>query len=204
MLLKSQKQGSVVSTNSKSPPQFWFIAGPNGAGKSTWAELPENREMIGNIPILNPDHFVAPYATSPVSSVRAGKYVLEEINNLVAARKSFAVETTLSGSHYFRLAKKLKEKGWEIVAVFIGVKDEEVCIARVRERKRSGGHDVPLEDIVRRYQRSISHIPTLLTIATYMVVLDNSQNYVQLLEYYEGQRLISKDLPLWLSSVLAL
>jgi len=160
--------------------------------------------MIGNIPVLNPDHFIEPYATFPISPLAAGKHILQTINKLVVEQKSFAVETTLSGAHYFRLANKLKSKGWKMGVVFIGVETDRTCATRVEERKRSGGHDVPLEDILRRYKRSINHIPTLLEMADYMLIFDNSENYIPLLESTEKQVLISKELPPWLASVLPL
>ncbi len=204
MRLKSRKQKSIISTNSEVSPWFWLIAGPNGAGKSTWAELPPNRAMIGDIPILNPDHFIEPYTSLPVSPLTAGKHILQTINHLVDTQKSFAVETTLSGSHYLRLAHRLKASGWMMGVVFIGLKDENTCVTRVQERKESGGHDIPLEDILRRYQRSLNHIPILLEIADYMIVLDNSINYTHLLESTNAHMLTEKELPLWLSSVLTI
>jgi len=58
---------------------FWIIAGPNGSGKSTWATSEQCVEILGDIPILNPDHFTDPYISSPMSLLTAGKRIFHKI-----------------------------------------------------------------------------------------------------------------------------
>lgn len=86
-----------------------IIAGPNGAGKTTFARefLPQE----GNISdFINADLIAA--GLSPfnpdAAAVRAGRLMLEEIDQRVAQRRSFAFETTLSGRGY-----AVKIKGWQ-------------------------------------------------------------------------------------------
>ena len=51
---------------------------------------------------------------------------------------------------------------------------EEVCIDRVKSRVLKGGHDVPVEDITRRFQRSLTNFWTNFTeIADDWVLLYN-------------------------------
>ncbi len=189
-------------SSEKHLPWFWIIAGPNGVGKSTWATSEESAQILGTIPVLNPDHFIEPYTPTPLSLVASGKRIFHKIKKLVSERQSFAVETTLSGSQYFRLAKTLKQDFWKIGAVFIGVEGEDVCISRVEERKLGGGHDVPLKDILRRYQRSYQHISQLLDLSEYMIILDNSHTYQQVLEKNAQEISIKKEFPSWLKNAL--
>ena len=123
------------SDGSKQQPWFWIIGGPNGAGKSTWANSESRVKILGDIPILNPDHFASPYVSTPLSLIASGKRIFNEINNLTSKKKSFAIETTLSGTQYFRLAKQLKKNNWSIGSIYIGVEGEDVCVSRVEERK---------------------------------------------------------------------
>ncbi|HUX78812.1 MAG TPA: hypothetical protein VMW10_03565, partial [Alphaproteobacteria bacterium] len=139
---------SKLLKNSSNKPWFWFIAGPNGAGKSTWVNSNACSEILGEISILNPDHYSEAYTDHHLSLINAGKRIFNQINQLVMEKKSFAVETTLSGTHYLRLAQKLKQDDWAIGAVFIGVEGDDICASRVEERKLSGGHNVPLPDII--------------------------------------------------------
>jgi predicted ABC-type ATPase len=41
--------------------------------------------------------------------------------------------------------------------MFVFLDSPEACMARIRERVRKGGHDVPEADVLRRYERSISN-----------------------------------------------
>ena len=48
----------------------------------------------------------------------------------------------------------MKRKGYIVTITFIFVESPASCIARVEERVRKGGHDVPKGDIARRFYRS--------------------------------------------------
>lgn len=49
------------------------------------------------------------------------------------------------------------------------------AIARVRRRVRESGHDIPVEDIKRRFMRSREHLVTdYLSLATRWVIWDNA------------------------------
>ncbi len=82
----------------KRPPRCIVIAGPNGAGKTTFARryLPED---AGVVHFVNADLLAS--GLSPLkpelAAIRAGRLVLQEIDRLVADRRDFAFETTLSG-----------------------------------------------------------------------------------------------------------
>lgn len=78
-----------------------IIAGPNGAGKTTFARqfLPNEADC----PVfVNADLIAAALAPfSPeAAAIRAGRLMLEEIDNHVRQGESFAFETTLSGLIY--------------------------------------------------------------------------------------------------------
>src|SRR4051794_3261077 len=107
-------------------PHLYVVAGPNGAGKSTFAlrYLPQfarcqrfvNADLIASG--LSP---LAPEA----AAMRAGRFMLEEINRLAKRLESFGFETTLSGQAYAKLLKKLKETGYYVHLYFIWLPDVE-------------------------------------------------------------------------------
>lgn len=193
---------SKLSANFEDVPWFWIIAGPNGSGKSTWADSKDCKDIIGRIPILNPDRFSIPYTSQPLSLITVGKKIFYEIEKLTDSRKDFAIESTLAGKKHFRLASALKIRGWRLGSVYIGVQGEDICISRVLERELKGGHGVPLEDVIRRYERSLHNIPKLLSLSDYMLILDNSKNYEQVLESNQGEITIKKSPPDWLAGSL--
>ena len=51
-----------------------------------------------------------------------------------------------------------KSRGWLIVLMYIGIVDPNINVLRVADRVELGGHDVPIEDILRRYERSLSNL----------------------------------------------
>ena len=80
-----------------------IIAGPNGAGKTTFARdfLPAEAQTLK---FINADLIaagLAPFNPETVS-IKAGRLMLEEIDESVEAGKSFAFETTLSGLAYLK------------------------------------------------------------------------------------------------------
>jgi predicted ABC-type ATPase len=76
------------------------------------------------------------------------------LNECLDNLENFVVETTLSGSYINKVAQKAKEKGYVVKIIYIFLETPELCIERVKIRVIKGGHDVPIEDIVRRYYRS--------------------------------------------------
>jgi predicted ABC-type ATPase len=53
-----------------------------------------------------------------------------------------------------RVLRQAKDAGFAIAVVFIFLESPEACTLRVKERVRKGGHDVPENDILRRFYRS--------------------------------------------------
>jgi predicted ABC-type ATPase len=90
-------------------------------------------------------------ATFPIAAARQ---VLASAGEHVRKCESFAVETTLAGKHYLRLMLSARKRNFEIVLVYIGTENVEINVTRIRNRVLAGGHDVPEQDVRRRYMRS--------------------------------------------------
>jgi predicted ABC-type ATPase len=74
-------------------------------------------------------------------------------------------------------------RGFEVVLVYIGTENVEINLARIRNRVLAGGHDVPENDVRRRYQRSFENLPTAMERADHTILFDNSTE--------EGYRVIA-------------
>ena len=61
----------------------------------------------------------------------------------------------LSGNNIVRIIQQAKKQNYKIILVYSFLKDCTVCIERVKKRVKNGGHNVPKEDIIRRYYKSI-------------------------------------------------
>jgi len=135
-----------------------IIAGPNGAGKTTFARsfLPEEAQCPR---FINADLIAAglsPFAPE-TASLKAGRLMLEEIADCVRKGESFAFETTLSGLSYLARIRQWREQGYHVSLFFLSLPDAETAIARVAERVRQGGHDIPEAVIRRRFAAGLRH-----------------------------------------------
>ena len=143
---------------SKPQPRILIIAGQNGAGKTTFA-----REFLPNeagCPIfINADLIAAGLAPfSPESAaIPAARLMLRELARHFAARSSFAFETTLSGRTYLRFIDAWQTAGYRVKLIFLRLDTPEEAIARVAQRVRQGGHDIPETVIRRRYHAGLEN-----------------------------------------------
>lgn len=130
-----------------------IIGGPNGAGKST---LAYEYLRSYDYPYVSADLIAADLNPDVPQSARvhAGRLFFERLDTLIENRESFIVESTLSGGSFQRVVGRLVDAGYTIQMAFVFLDTPALCVRRVKERVRRGGHDVPAEDIVRRYYRS--------------------------------------------------
>ncbi|WP_298195670.1 zeta toxin family protein [Ferrovum sp.] len=83
---------------------------------------------------------------------KAGRLMLKEIAECVELGENFAFETTLSGLVYLRQIRKWQNQGYHVNLFFLSLTSVEMAIARVAERVRQGGHDIPEAVIRRRFE----------------------------------------------------
>ncbi|MEQ8958229.1 MAG: zeta toxin family protein [Coleofasciculus sp. C2-GNP5-27] len=137
-------------------PHLIVIAGPNGAGKSTSAPalLPVT---LGVTEYVNADTIAQGLsAFAPErAAFRAGRIMLERLQQLANERVNFAFETTLASRSFAPWIANLRQNGYRFHLFFLGLPNPELAIARVQERVSLGGHDVPEETIRRRYHAGI-------------------------------------------------
>jgi predicted ABC-type ATPase len=160
------------------------IAGPNGAGKTTFArEFLPNEAGCPNF--INADLIAAglsPFRPETVA-LRAGRLMLQAIDENVRTGRSFSFETTLSSARYGRLIPHWRELGYRIELIFLSLPDVRVAIERVRSRVRRGGHDVPVEVIRRRFDRGMKQfVQKYKKLVDRWALFDNSGDKPRLIE----------------------
>ena len=155
----------MFSTDSKQPKILVF-AGPNGSGKST---VTKGLPIVGLY--VNAD---AIKLASGCSDLEAAKEAEAIRNMLLDGRKDFTFETVLSTERNIDLLRKARAAGYRICAVYVLTKDSAINVQRVHERTAAGGHDVPDEKIVSRYERSLKNLAPLARIAHLTRIIDNS------------------------------
>lgn len=186
-------------------PQFVLVAGPNGAGKSTFTQ--SIRQRFPNIEVIDPDAIArgitGTYATIDQEQFLAGKESLRLVNHHISIRQSLMVESTISGSTYFKYVRMAKEAGFRTVFIYVALKDAEMSAERVAKRVSLGGHTIPLHDIKRRFPRSLNNLKNFIKEFESSHIYDNSQQYRWVAAFRNGIiHKINQDVPVWLQSYI--
>lgn len=139
-----------------------IIAGPNGAGKTTFARsfLPEDARLPR---FINADLIAAglsPFAPE-AAAVKAGRLMLDEMDEATARGDSFAFETTLAGLSYRRRIRRWRQSCYHVSLFFLSLPDVEAAVARVATRVRQGGHDIAEAVIRRRFAAGLRNFDTV-------------------------------------------
>ena len=175
-------------------PVCTIIAGPNGAGKTTLAldYLP----LVDCHIFLNADMIAAGLAPfrAQTKQVEAGKLFLREIEQSIASRENFAFETTLSGKSHLSRVRRMLAEGWRVNLVYLWLPRVEASVNRVRRRVQQGGHNIPEQDIHRRYPRSLENLFRFYApLCTETECFDNSTKPRRLIFRQTGKDVIVTD-----------
>ncbi len=140
-------------------PLVVVLAGPNGAGKSTSAA----RLLRGAYAVeefVNADVIAQGLSAyrPEAAAVAAGRIMLDRLRYLADQRRDFAFETTISGRGHERWLRALRGDGYHSHLIFLALRSADLAVARVAERVRRGGHDVPEDVVRRRYSKGLRNL----------------------------------------------
>lgn len=147
---------------SATPSGMVVLGGPNGAGKSTAAP----RLLRGPLRVeefVNADTLaqgLSAFRPQDVA-IEAGRITLARLDALELQGKSFAFESTLASQGLKRRLERLRQRGYLVHIVYLWLPDVELALARIAERVRTGGHDVPADAVRRRFERGRRNFFTL-------------------------------------------
>ena len=153
-----------------------IIAGPNGAGKTTLANQILAGDQAG-FPFVNADIIARGLNpdTPEAEAFRAGRLMLQRLQELVDQGTSFACETTLSGRGFARAIPGWQSLGYRVELHFLSLSSPEDSISRVARRVRQGGHYVPDDVVRRRFQSGMANFHQLYKgLVDSWILYDNS------------------------------
>jgi predicted ABC-type ATPase len=154
----------------------YIIAGPNGAGKTTFATefLPIEAECLN---FINSDLIaqgLSPFQPYKMA-IEAGRLMIQHIDECANKNESFAFETTLSGKGYIKKIEDWKLRKYKVIIYYLKLPSVEFAIERVRLRVSQGGHNVPEQEIRRRFERSWTNFKEIYKfLADSWIVYDTS------------------------------
>lgn len=160
----------------KKKMNLYVIAGCNGAGKTT-ASFTVLPEMLKCREFVNADEIAAgisPFNPEGVA-IQAGRLMIDRIIQLLKDGETFAFETTLATRSYVKLIQQAKKRGYFVTLLFFSLSSAEQAMRRVAQRVSMGGHNIPTDVIVRRYEAGLQNLFQLyMPVCDYWTLYDNS------------------------------
>ena len=126
-------------------------------------------------------------------------------HKLIECSKSFTFETVMSFKDKIEFLRKAQSRGYRTYLYYVATEDPSINISRVRYRVKMGGHSVPEDKIVTRYQRSINLLTEAIQFTNRAYIFDNSTHeHIWLAEITNGHSLEMKTdlVPAWFKKAL--
>ena len=165
------------------------FAGANGSGKST---IIRKILSAGKCPgdFICPDNLVDPNHKDNITAYLNAMNKAEQLREAALINGvSFSFETVLSTYDKVDFIKRAKSKGYAIQIYYVLTESVEVNIKRVETRVAQGGHDVPRDKIISRYDKAMNLMPEVLRLADIAVIYDNTGVSPQILMLYGGGKM---------------
>jgi predicted ABC-type ATPase len=135
------------------------VAGPPRSGKST--HFPVDRFGCDS---FNVDLRAAAHnggsarAIPPAVRLRAQRECEAFVEDHIARRESFAVESTRSTTIAIEQARRARKDGFAAQMIFVTAGGPDECVRRIRVRGLAGGHAAPEAEIRDIYARSMTNL----------------------------------------------
>ena len=155
--------------------QLWLLVGGNGAGKSTFYRLV--LKPLG-LPFVNADRLAQLVLVYPDAaqerSYEAALLAKQQRNTLLLSGASFCFETLYSHPSKIDFTARAKALGYCVIMVVIHLEQAELNTARVAQRVREGGHNVPTEKLLKRIPLMLEQVRASIPLCDEVRVFDNS------------------------------
>lgn len=173
---------------------FTIIGGVNGTGKSSLTGvLRTEKKDLGMV--VDVDRLIIKFNGN---RLEGGKQAAKMIDNCLKHGLSFSQETTLSGRRTIKTANRARECGYFIRLYYVGLDSLEESLYRIQSRVKKGGHDIPEEDVLRRYHTRYKDIQQILPYCDEAVFYDNNNGFASVGEYLNGELIQKgKTIPKW-------
>jgi predicted ABC-type ATPase len=151
-------------------PWLIIFAGPNGSGKSSVTDtLRSNPGFPGTY--INADEIAKAEGLDDLAAAQKAESLREEA---LRNRFSFVMETVMSTDGKLDFMKEAKALGYHVHLEYVTTQSSKINLKRVANRVALGGHNVPQDKTVVRYERSMALLPAVLKIADTARVYNNS------------------------------
>ncbi|MDE5834237.1 MAG: zeta toxin family protein, partial [Ruminococcus sp.] len=171
---------------------YTIIGGVNGVGKSSLSGVLSAENYDLGI-IIDADKIASEHDGDRIKS---GKLAVNLINDCLSKRINFTQETTLSGVKTLKTICEARELDYFIRLYYIGVSSSDESIRRIKNRVEKGGHDIPSDDVKRRYNKRFDDLAKILPYCNEVRFFDNENGFYEIAEYRNGKLILkSRKIP---------
>lgn len=172
-------------------PKFTIVGGVNGVGKSSLSGV--LRDCLNDIGVVvDPDKLIARHGGDEYVG---GKAAITRLQECLAQRIDFTEESTLSGSFSRRMARAARDAGYTVRLYYVGLDTAEESVRRIANRVTRGGHDIPEQDVQRRFAKRFSDLAKLLPLCDEVTFYDNDNGFRMVAFYRSGELSLSAGTP---------
>lgn len=177
---------------------YTIIGGVNGTGKSSLTGV--LKAEVNNLgKIIDVDKMNVLYGGDIIAG---GKAAINTIDDCISKGICFTQETTLSGHKTARTARKALENGYYVRLYYVGLGSSDESIKRIKNRVEKGGHNIPDDEVIKRYESRYADISVILPYCNEAVFYDNENGFQVVAEYKSGELLtIGNHTPKWISEL---
>lgn len=162
---------------------YTIVGGVNGVGKSSFAGVLKERTTDLGV-IIDVDKITADLGGNALAG---GKAALKRIRDCIDKGVSFTQETTLSGYKTEATAKEVKALGYYVRLFYVGLDTVGESLQRIENRVRRGGHNIPYDDVTRRFEGRWEAVAKVLPYCDEVEFYDNDNGFVKVAEYRNGE-----------------
>lgn len=179
-------------------PEFIIIAGINGTGKSSLRGVLGEYKDLGYV--IDPDQIAK---ENHADTIAAGKIAVRLIDDCIQKQITFTQETTLAGGRIVREMQTAQILGYTISMFYVGLESLGESLTRITNRVQKGGHSIPEEHVIRRYEKRISDFQKCVPYCDEIVFYDNQNGFIKVAEYQRntGFQYTNGHRPGWLESL---
>ena len=145
---------------------YTMIGGLDGVGKSSLTGVLVGEHNDLGI-VVDTDSLTAKQGGD---KLKGGKEAIRIINDCLEKGVNFTQETTLSGRKTLHTINSAREKDYYIRLYYVGISSAEESISRISNRVRKGGHNIPTEDVRRRYGKRFEDLINILPYCDFLIV----------------------------------
>lgn len=177
-----------------------IVGGVNGVGKSSLIGSLKSRLNDFGV-IIDVDKINEKFGGD---RLLGGKHAVLLINNCIEKGITFTQETTLSGVRTEKTIIKAKERGYYIRLYYVGLDTASESLERIANRVRKGGHDIPKDDVLKRFEHRFENLERILPYCDIAYFYDNYNGYKEVGLYKNGEIISQGDeYPDWMKELIS-